>query len=223
MSTANPAPRETYQCETCGDPTPGHETVAGSFCSQSCHARHRGQKLLNKLEEDHTYCYSCFGRLKHVEEPSDEWRHRKNTPFEIALDQGATFTHGPDGSIVLDATPCRYRKAIDPDAVIGYQYGTENAQSGVVEDEIMEYVTIERPALICKCGNTHHATREEAIQSSDIVTVTRNLISSLHQLHDDGVHDHHINPHTLIQEIRDQVPKEGWDFAAAVGHAIQDQ
>lgn len=220
MSTAN-HPTETYDCEVCEDPLPAHATVAGSFCSTTCLARHQGQKLLNKLESDHRFCYTCFSRLKTIDEPTDDWKHEKTSRVKSALDQGGTFIAGDNGQLVLNATQCEYSKTIDIQQVIGFQYGTEHATTGVVEDKVDDYIVIERRGLICRCGNIHHANREAAIQHSDIRTVARNFIHSLYLLHEGVVHDKHIDASRLVAELKDQVGAEDWDFALAVGHAIQ--
>lgn len=224
MSTTNTHPTETYQCETCGGQTPAHAIVAGSFCSTECYARHRGQKLLNILEHDHRFCFTCFARLKTTERPSEQWTMDKASRVKSALDQGGEFAPGPRGRLVLDATRCEYNKTVDIQQIIGFQYGTKDATRGVIEDQIDDYLVIEREGLICTCGNTHHRNRETVIQHSDIKVVARNLLHSLEVLRREGVHDKHIDPHRLIQSLRDQVGNDegdGWDFALAVGHAIQ--
>lgn len=221
MSTTNTHPtRETYLCEACGHPTPASATIAGSFCSTQCHARHRGQKLLNKLREDHTYCYTCFARLKTTEEPSEQWTQEKASRVVTALDQGATFVPGPGGQMVLDATRCEYSEVVDVNQITGFQYGTEHSTRGVIEDPVDDYRVIEREGLICRCGNTHHRNREEAIQTARIVEVARNLTESLHELQEAGVHDYDLDGRVLVKALRAQVDQEGWDFALAVGEAL---
>lgn len=273
MSTANTQHQETYECETCGGPRTRESSVAGSFCSTDCHARHRGRGILRELRRDHKYCFTCFARLKELDEPTEQWESDKASRVITACDQGATFVPGPDGQIVLDATDCEYSEVVDVNQIIGFQYGTEHVTTGVIDipldddidvecthcertfrysgtnwsatcpncsqvtptpydpdydaserepQRVYEHMTLSRTGLVCQCGNTHHSNRETVIQDTSIVDVARNLIASIEQLRDEGVHDHHINPGILVESLRDQVGDEGWDFALAVGHAIQE-
>ncbi|SEV88249.1 Acylphosphatase [Halobacterium jilantaiense] len=100
-----------------------------------CANRHGGRRLLNLVRDDHRYCYTCFSRLKDIQEPTEEWRTRKSTPQKIALDQGASFEQAAGGSLILDATACGYGKIIDPESVTGCQYATERATTGEVRVE----------------------------------------------------------------------------------------
>lgn len=72
MSVLNP-PRESCTCAYCEGPRNPQASVAGSYCSQSCHEAHRRERaandLLNKVRQDHRFCFTCFRQLKEVAKP----------------------------------------------------------------------------------------------------------------------------------------------------------
>jgi hypothetical protein len=69
-----------YRCERrdCQETYQRHEAFHGSFCSPRCRHIDRGQKVLNLFRNDHTYCATCFGKLKELEHPTEEaiWKRR---------------------------------------------------------------------------------------------------------------------------------------------------
>jgi len=216
---------QTYNCEH--DPCQGVRTaqgsVQGSYCSHECYLRAQGQALLNVIKHDHRYCYTCFRRLKDVHRPSEEWQDRKTQPVEIALDQGAEFTSGPDGILELDASECVYRKAIDPESVIGFQHWGEHATHGEVRIERPDGVPDDtRIGLVCTCGQTNHADRDDIIQGADIKAVVEHLHATLEALGEEGQHSTHVDLDTLVDVLYAQYQHDpGYDFPLAVGIAAE--
>ncbi|QRY26378.1 MULTISPECIES: hypothetical protein [Halobacterium] len=232
MSTATnqpepqPSNEPEYDCgrDDCDNSRSPSTTVAGSFCSQACATRHHGQHLLNLIRHDNRYCYTCFGRLKDVQEPTEKWRTRKTTPYEIALDQGACFEQASDGSIVLDASSCGYRKAIDPKSVIGYQYATDHATTGEVRVERTEGMPDDtRIGLICQCGSTDARVSEDVIRTANPRSTVRSLLTALETLREEEQHDKEIDGEVLVRKLRIHYRETGeLDFPRAVGAAIQE-
>jgi len=64
MSVPHP-PEHRDPCAYCGGTVP--EAREDSHCSDACHYRDRGAKLLRTLRSDHQICATCFGRVKTVE------------------------------------------------------------------------------------------------------------------------------------------------------------
>lgn len=62
-----------------------HSSVAGSFCSEECAARHEGRKFLNQVRTDHRFCWSCFRARKEIERPTDEARRNLDPICDQAL------------------------------------------------------------------------------------------------------------------------------------------
>jgi len=69
--SATPTTQETYQCRHCGGPREAAASVGGSFCSERCLYRHRGEKALREIASDHRWCASCFRQVKETTRPDD--------------------------------------------------------------------------------------------------------------------------------------------------------
>jgi len=37
-----------------------------------CYHRHKGENILRQIQNDHTFCSTCFGRLKRIDKPPQE-------------------------------------------------------------------------------------------------------------------------------------------------------
>lgn len=68
---------ESYSCEYCGGECDPDASVRGSFCSRDCWHASKGAKVLNRIEDDHTRCATCFRPRKEVETPPDRWLREK--------------------------------------------------------------------------------------------------------------------------------------------------
>lgn len=79
--------QEEYDCEFDGCTATRTESssVAGSYCSEECAARARGRKLLNILEHDHRFCWSCWRERKEIERPTAEARRGLGPVTDDAL------------------------------------------------------------------------------------------------------------------------------------------
>lgn len=56
-------------CASCDAYRNPRKSVRGSYCSEACYFRHRGQKALKNLEDDHRFCRTCFAQVKEIEDP----------------------------------------------------------------------------------------------------------------------------------------------------------
>jgi hypothetical protein len=65
--SVTPTTTESDDCAYCGDETPLAELVDGSYCSDDCADRHRGERLFRSLQYDHRLCFACFRWLKEVD------------------------------------------------------------------------------------------------------------------------------------------------------------
>lgn len=72
MSVLN-SPRGTCTCAQCGGERDPDASVKGSYCSQECHEEHRREKavnnVLNTIQYDHRFCFTCFRQLKEIDHP----------------------------------------------------------------------------------------------------------------------------------------------------------
>lgn len=59
--------------------------VAGSYCSPACRDRHKGQRFLDHLRQDHRICSSCWRPRKEVETPTAETRRTLDPITEQSL------------------------------------------------------------------------------------------------------------------------------------------
>jgi len=78
---------ETYRCELpdCDNTRTPSSSVAGSFCSQECAARHRGRAVLRDLRQDHRWCLSCWRERKEIERPTAAARRGLGPQTDAAL------------------------------------------------------------------------------------------------------------------------------------------
>lgn len=199
MSTANHSPPgptgapSSFDCKRpdCETTSPSPQGSVGAYCSPDCQNRDQGRRLLNLLRHDHRYCFTCFRKLKDVEDVP-EWRRRRIDP-------------------------------VTESAVTGYQSHTEHARLGLVAEPRQGYGFTTRLGTVCECGNANTREREDLLREADIKSVVRSLHSSLVELRQEGQHDHHLDFHTLVRELRQDVAGPGGlEFARAVGAAITE-
>lgn len=196
--------------------------VAG-HCSQRCADRHRGQKYLNTFRHDHRYCATCFARLKDVHSPGDDWRARKKSPLEYAVDQGGRFVDAGGGELVLDATDCGHKQTIDPDQVTGFQSVSEHGTIGLVLEETPDSTPNEtRPGTICgACGNATLIESDDILRRRNIKTTVENLLEAAREVREEGQTTHSPTKEVLVARLREQYDTSGeFDFPRAVGRAI---
>lgn len=201
---------------------PVTDGVAG-HCSQRCADRHRGQRFLNTLQHDHRYCGTCFARLKDVHSPSDQWRSRKQSPLEYAVDQGGRFVDAGGGTLALDATDCGHKQTIDPGQVTGFQSVSEHGTIGLVLEEAPDGAPNEtRPGTICdNCGNATRNEVDDILRRRNIKTTVENLLEGARDVREEGQTTHSPAKDVLVATLREQYDTSGeFDLPRAVGRAI---
>lgn len=163
MSTSQPSasPSNVYECEECGGPRTQAASIKGSFCSQDCYHSHQASKqardILNQLERDHRYCYTCFRRLKDTYRPPSRW----GLPDSVTSFQSLT-----------------------PHAQIGQK--TKHRPHYLNTDHIKTTVDQTRTGAICSCGNTHHRDLEPVIRQRCLLESAHYLLTSIQSLKEEG-------------------------------------
>lgn len=75
--------------------------AVGGYCSEECAARHRGQKLLRHIQQDHRFCTSCWAPRKTIERPTANARRGLGPVTDDALVGFEDYTRhvemGPHG------------------------------------------------------------------------------------------------------------------------------
>jgi hypothetical protein len=66
------SPHDVPECAYCGHYRNPNTDVRGSFDTYECYLRQKGENALNRVEADHTFCATCFRRIKEIEKPPDD-------------------------------------------------------------------------------------------------------------------------------------------------------
>lgn len=205
------------ECDVERDP----KASVGSFCSQECHYRDRGRKVLDELKRDHRFCATCFSIIKEVQAPSDDWVEEKSSKIQKALDNGAAFTGGKGGQLVLDCTGCDDQsRPVATDAVIGLQSSVERTLV-VTDEEPLEESSWRRRRLGrwgCQCGNVDHRHRDDVLERVEQHDVLLNLLYVLFILFDESRVAHRPSKDALFNSLREH----GRDWEQAIGRAIYE-
>lgn len=105
MSTIERTQPERYQCarDGCLERATEYGMVAGSYCSQECHARATGSDFLEVVRRDHRFCWSCLRRRKEIERPTDEFlRGRDRHAAEAIVGYEYATEHVDEGDWGLE-------------------------------------------------------------------------------------------------------------------------
>jgi hypothetical protein len=199
MSTSQAA---TDTCAYCNQVFSISNAVAGSYCSEPCQHRHKGQKLLNTIQHTHTYCGSCGSKLKDIEPPKPEW----------AFDEsGGAWDHTDDGEL----TYSRFGQEESHKAAIGFEYTTDKADSGLktaYQTESFESVT---SGIVCgECGNASLSDPQADLRKRFLFEYTSQILDSLRERKADGEFDCEIDEQQVF-DVLTQVP----DLPLAIGIA----
>jgi len=166
---------ETYSCSQCGDSFPAAAAIKGSFCSSECVDRHRAEKeatrILNQLQYDHRFCFTCFRQLKDVYLPESRW----GIPDCFRGFQHRT-KYAENGQKVV-IKPTYHNLDLDDDR-------------GLVTT-----------GIICCCGNTSHQHCERAIRDHRIFECAYYLTESLQILRAEEKIEHDINADQLFDSL----------------------
>jgi len=85
-------------CKSCGTEFEyGHKP---GYCSEACYYRNRGESVIRQIQNDHTYCSTCYAKTKEVDTPPTETLRR------IGIENGV---HSKE-------------------ALVGFQYRTPNME-----------------------------------------------------------------------------------------------
>jgi hypothetical protein len=128
-------------CDASRDP---HDSVEGSYCSQACYYRDRGDRLLRAIEHRHELCSTCFRLTKDIERPPVEYLRRHFRRSGVGWSR-----EGADEPWTVE----RYGQEVSRDAVVGFADATEHATPGSY-------------GLECRCGAVDHDIDEQAIRDT---------------------------------------------------------
>lgn len=200
-------------CAECGGDRDPHASVKGSYCSEECYYRHKGSKALNIVENDHRICASCLRFIKQVERAPEEWRRKRGSPTQVAIEHGAEY-HTVEGEIALDATDVDARPT-NVDSVCGYQYGTGDSEHVVKEYETEDGQRVHSTGLGCKCGNTDASAALDYPRDAEPKALLVNYIRTFRRLYDEGK-----APERIDKDVFFTTFKESRDWEYALGKAL---
>lgn len=208
---------ETAECSYCDGDRDPYASVAGSFCSTECHTKHRADKALNVVRNDHRICASCLRFVKTVESPDDEWVNEHKSRSQFALRVGGLF-HNKCGESVLDLTHCPDEQRTQRESIRGYQYRTENAETAVIEVEgPHKWSRVKQTGTSCRCGNTDPSETIDILQECEPAVVLANHVNTFRRLEAEGKIDKRINKDVLFETFR-----ETRDLMLALGRALHE-
>lgn len=218
MSVTTSPERQLVQCGQCDDQYPQTESVAGSFCSQDCHLRSKGEGALAQIDSDHRFCSTCYRQVKTVERPPDAWVEDATSMIQAALDAGATVTQY-DGHLALDATDAATRRRTAGESVIGYQYPTESARPAEDIRPVQGTDRIERTQTRgvygCECGAIDLRKHDGTLASIEGADMVFNLAACLRHLHAEGALQRQARVGPLVDALL-----ESKDLSLAVGASL---
>lgn len=164
----------SYECDysDCEHTFGPGEATAGSFCSQACHHRHRGSKLLNNVRHNHCYCSNCGAQLKEIEKPTDE-----------ALKQISGF-HSTTCVVGFQyKTPSADKGEVD------------------VKTDVMGRETIATGTVCGECGNANPRDEFPESQDLHLLEFGQRIVDSLVEQREEGVHDKRIHQDTFFDAL----------------------
>ena len=174
--SATSTPGETYTCRHCNGSHDATATVGGSFCSERCLYRHRGEKALRRIAADHRYCATCFRQLKTVDRPDDR--------------------------VLEDAGVSKLTRS----AFVGLQSRTEHAVDGVDEREPVGAVRdrpIKFTRTSCECGTVDPSDRHAVLRELDPKQTVQSLWACLVALERDGTLQKRPSKDAYLQALRE--------------------
>ena len=222
VTTQSSTDHETDVCaaDGCSEEFRFAAAVAGSFCSSDCYHRSRGRAVRNKIASDHRFCASCNGIIKDIVRPTADWVDEKASCVRAALDDGAEYTGGLGGQLVLDATDCNGpSQPVAADAVIGRQSPTDRTVIVTDEQPVDGERDWHRRRLRrwgCRCGNIDHRDHEAALERSEGAAVVLNLLRTLLVLYHEGTIEHRPSKDRLFETLREH----GRDWNLAIGRCL---
>lgn len=211
MSTQS---KTCYECGT-GFEESGYDDN-DEVCSAECYYQRKGRKALKNLQSDHTLCPSCGTILKTTTGPSEDWKHKRGSHYELVLDRGAKLTNGVDG-ITLDVSDLPEIRPTEVESIIGYEFHTESATQGVDEIESDTHnIQFERVS----CGNCGMVNPQDEphkfLQNIDTAKVLTRIFRRLREKYDVGCLSSKIDK----QRYFDGYKASNGDLVYAVGYGL---
>jgi hypothetical protein len=106
----------------------------------------------------------------------------------------------------------------DPDCVIGWQFGTEHATTGIDEFSDDEFRRLEGTRLSCECGAVDPGDEHDLIREADRTETVAALWRCLVELERDGS----IQQRPDAGRFFDALQERPTDWAYAIGRALYD-
>lgn len=174
---------ETYTCQHCGGPFERTTSVCGSFCSERCLYRHRGEKALHQIVSDHRWCATCFRQIKTTHRPPESELRSMDVPRHIR------------------------------DVFIGFQERTEHATEGVDIAERTDGSSrrIEYTRTSCSCGAVDPCDRHEVLRHLDPAETIQSLWACLNSLERDGTLQRRPDQDVYLKALRES--DRDWVYA----------
>lgn len=188
-------------CAYCNGPRDKTDSYEGSFCSKECYHKHRGEKLLNTIYTDHTYCALCGSRLKDIEPPKPEY----------AFDETGGAYAVEDGELTFSF----FGQEESQKAAIGFEYTTDKADSGFkTAYETQEFENITNGIVCGECGNASLFDPQADIRDRFLFEYTSHILDSLKEQREKGVFDCEIDESVVFETVL-----ETGDLPLAIGKA----
>lgn len=181
--SATPTTQETYTCRHCGGPREAATSVGGSFCSERCLYRHRGEKALRRIASDHRWCATCFRQVKETTRPDD---------IELQ-DAGVS--------------------KLVRQSFVGFEDPTEHAVEGVDDREHRDnpYRRTAYTRTSCECGAVDPNDRHAVLRDLDPEATMQSLWQCLVALEEHGTLQRRPSKPVYIEAIRES--NRDWIYA----------
>lgn len=160
-----------YTCQQCGGPRT-KEGVGGSFCSQTCWNRHKGEKLLNNIKHNHCFCSNCGARLKEIEKPTDEALRSIDGYHSTTAVVGFQYR-----------TPSADTGEID------------------VKTDVQGRETVSTGTVCGECGNTNSGECFPEDRHRHLVEYGHRFLESLEEKREEGVHDKDVDDAVFFEAL----------------------
>jgi hypothetical protein len=181
--SATPTTQETYTCRYCDGPREAAASVGGSFCSERCFYRYRGEKALRRITSDHRWCATCFRQLKE--------------------------TTRPDDTELQDAGVSKLIRQ----SFVGFEDPTEHAVEGVDDREHRDnpYRWTEFTRTSCECGTVDPTDRHAVLRDLDPKATMQSLWQCLVALEKYGTLQQRPSKPAYIEALRETT--RDWTYA----------
>lgn len=213
MSVTNQT--STERCKDCGEQM--NDFYSPGYCSHECYYRKRGEDAMDVVRDDHRICATCLRYLKDIERPPEDWKEERGSSLRVAMNRGAEYHSVDEQTIALDVSELNKIPVTAVDSVIGFEYGTENAEGVVKEIEVDEHTRVCTHGVGCICGNTDPSETFEYAREVEPKQLLVNFITTFRRLEAEGHIDRRIDKDVFFDAFRDS---RDWEYA--LGRALYD-